>query len=364
MAVTGVFCLFIFALSFANLFAPKKEFSENENRMLSPFPSLSARNILLGDFDTEFETWFADHFIGRDDWIMRKASLRTDFGAIENNGVWLCRDHRLVSQFLTCDYENVEKNISYLQEFSEENDMTLNILLVPTAAYGEKKYLPLAAANVDEKALLERIGEALSDQNFIDISDEILSIDDAYFRTDHHWNEKGALIAYQTICKEVLDRKPENFTYEDVSDSFHGSMYSRSGAFWTPADTIRRIIPEYDIPVTVTFEDGRVLDTMFVDEHLQDKDQYTYYLDGNHGYVNIKTGNTNGRKAIVVKDSFAHILLPYLAQEYEEVEVFDLRYYTDSVSDHISEENREKTDIYVIYGLDTFCSDNNLSIFW
>ena len=141
-------------------------------------------------------------------------------------------------------------------------------------------------------------------------------------------------------------------------------MYSRSGAFWTPADTIRRIIPEYDIPVTVTFEDGRVLDTMFVDEHLQDKDQYTYYLDGNHGYVNIKTGNTNGRKAIVVKDSFAHILLPYLAQEYEEVEVFDLRYYTDSVSDHISEENREKTDIYVIYGLDTFCSDNNLSIFW
>ena len=104
MTVTGVFCLFIFALSVANLFAPKKDFSENENRMLSPFPSLSARNILLGDFDTEFETWFADHFIGRDDWIMRKASLRTDFGAIDNNGVWLCRDHRLVSQFLTCDW--------------------------------------------------------------------------------------------------------------------------------------------------------------------------------------------------------------------------------------------------------------------
>ena len=364
MAVTGVFCLFIFALSVANLFAPKKDFSENENRMLSPFPSLSARNILLGDFDTEFETWFADHFIGRDDWIMRKASLRTDFGAIENNGVWLCRDHRLVSQFLTCDYENVEKNISYLQEFSEENDMTLNILLVPTAAYGEKKYLPLAAANVDEKALLERIGESLGNQNFIDISDDLLSIDDAYFRTDHHWNEKGALIAYQVICKEVLGRKPENFTYEDVSDSFRGSMYSRSGAFWTPADSIYRIIPEYDIPVTVTFEDGRVMDTMFVDEHLQEKDQYTYYLDGNHGYVNIKTGNANGRKAIVVKDSFAHILLPYLAQEYEEVEVFDLRYYTESISEHIDEENREKTDIYVIYGLDTFCSDNNLSIFW
>ena len=46
------------------------------------------------------------------------------------------------------------------------------------------------------------------------------------------------------------------------------------------------------------------------------------------------------------------------------MEVFDLRYYTESISEHIDEENREKTDIYVIYGLDTFCSDNNLSIFW
>lgn len=363
-AVSGIFCLFIFGLAAVSPFLPKKEFSENENRMLEPFPSLSARNIFFGDFDTSFEKWFSDHFIDRDGWIRRKASLRIDLGAIENNGVWLGKDDRLIQQFLTYDSGNVEKNISYLNEFSEDTGIRLNVMLVPGAAWGEQKYLPAGAANVDEKLLLSEIGSELSGQNFIDISDDLLTVDDGYYRTDHHWNEKGALIGYQAICRQVLNREPQTFTYADVSDSFRGTMYSRSGAFWTPPDTIRRIIPEKEIPVTVTFEDGHTADTMFIDEHLQEKDQYPYYLDGNHGYVNIRTGNHNGRRAVVVKDSFAHILLPYLAQEYEEIEVFDLRYYTESVSAHISEEQRDSTDVYVIYGLETFCSDTNLAIFW
>ena len=363
-AVSGVFCLFIFTLALIGPFVPKKEFSENENRMLEPFPSLSARNIFFGDFDTSFEKWFSDHFIGRDGWIRRKASLRIDMGAIENNGVWLGKEHRLMQQFLTYDADNVEKNISYLQEFSQDTGMRLNIMLVPGASWGEQKYLPAGAANVNEKKLLEEIGTKLTGQNWIDISEDLIRIDDGYYRTDHHWNEKGAMIGYQAICRQVLDKKPESFTYADVSDTFRGTMYSRSGAFWTPPDTIRRIIPEKEHSVSVSFENGQTTDSLFFDEHLQEKDQYTYYLDGNHGYVNIRTGNHNGRRAIVIKDSFAHILLPYLAQEYEEIEVFDLRYYTESVSAHISEDKKDMTDIYVIYGLETFCSDNGLAVLW
>ena len=103
---------------------------------------------------------------------------------------------------------------------------------------------------------------------------------------------------------------------------------------------------------------------MFVDEHLQEKDQYPYYLDGNHGHISIRTGASGGRRAVVIKDSYAHILLPYLAQEYSQIDVFDLRYYTDKVSDHIPSEDRDHTDVYIIYGLPTFCSDSNLSILW
>ena len=360
----GIFCLFVFGMSAVNLLAEKKDFSANENRVLVPFPSMSAQNILFGDFDTDFEKWFSDHFVGRDSWIRRKASLRIDTGAIENNGVWLARDNRLIQQFLTYDQEIVDNNISYLQEFADDTGMKLNILLVPSAAWGEQQYLPAGAVNINEKELISEIAAALPKQNCIDISDALRQIDDGYFRTDHHWNEKGALIGYQAICQNVLQKDPQQFTFEEVSDDFRGTMYSRSGAFWTPAESIFRIRPAKEMPVQVVFEDGTTMNTLFAESHLEEKDQYPYYLDGNHGYISIHTGAAGGRRAVVIKASYAHILLPYLAQEYAQIDVFDLRYYTDSVSDHISEEERDRTDVYVIYGLPTFCSDSNLSILW
>lgn len=363
-AVTGVFCLFLFALSLLNLAAPKKEFSENENRVLTPFPAVSVQNILFGDFDTGFEQWFSDHFLLRDLWIREKAAVRMALGAIENNGVWLARDDRLIRQFLTADEKTTQTNIVCLQEFAEETGLKLNILLVPDADFGEQQYLPGGACGIDEKELLNAIGSALADQNFIDISDALQEAGDAYFRTDHHWNEKGALIAYQAICRDVLHKQPEAFSLQEVSDSFRGTMYSRSGVFWNPPDSLFRIVPNQENPVTLTFEDGSTMSSLYAEQRLQEKDQYTYYLDGNHGYVHIETGIGNGRKAVIVKDSFAHILLPFLAQEYEEIDVFDLRYYTDSVSEQISEEDRSRTDVYIIYGLETFTRDSNLTILW
>ena len=50
-----VFVMFIFVLTAVNLFAPKKDFSENENRSLAPAVNTDIKNILFGSFDTEFE---------------------------------------------------------------------------------------------------------------------------------------------------------------------------------------------------------------------------------------------------------------------------------------------------------------------
>lgn len=196
-----VFVMFIFILTLINIFAPKVYFSDNENRSLAPDPVLSVKNIFSGSFDTEFETWFSDHFVFRDSWIEVKASLRKDAGAIENNGVYYSRNSRLIQQFMTYDEQTVNDNISYLKEFSQDTGVKLNILLVPGASYGERGYLPLGAANVNEKELIGKIGEELADQNFIDITDKMGPRENNYFRTDHHWNENGAAIGYDAICR-------------------------------------------------------------------------------------------------------------------------------------------------------------------
>lgn len=358
---SGTFLVLVFGLTATNLASPKVTFSENENRVLSPFPSLSAANIFGGDFDDQFEAWFADHFFARDTWIQAKAASRISAGAIENNSVYLGKDGRLIGAFQSYTPATISTNITSINEFSKEIGKQINVMIVPGSAYGQKKDLPSGAYNINEEALIDQIAAQMKDQNFINVCD-VLKDQEDYFRTDHHWNEKGAAAAYEKICASVLHTEPQQFTYTKVADDFKGTMYSKSGAFWTSGEDLYRIDPVIENDVTVTLEDGAVMDSLYKEENLAGKDKYTYYLDGNHQQETIRTSVNNGKKAVIVKDSYAHILVPYLAQEYSEIEMIDLRYYKDSVSKLITD--KDSTDVYIIYSLDEFASDKSLAALW
>jgi hypothetical protein len=362
LTTASVFIVYIAGMSLANVLAPKKTFSDNENRVLADFPSLSLDNVFGGTFDDQFETWFADHFINRDAWVETKAAVRKNSGSIENNTVYYGKDGRLIQQFSGYSQKIVDNNISYVNEFARENNLKANVMIIPGASYGEKEFLPFGSYNLDEKDMIEQIGKQFKNQNYIDITDSIASDSGLYFKTDHHWNEKGAAVGYKAICESVLNKEPETMTYEKVSDDFKGSTYSKSGAFWTEGESLYKMVPETPNPVKVTMEDGTVSDSMYFDQNLKKKDKYTYYLDGNHAYEDIQTSNKNGKTAVIVKDSYSHILIPYLAQEYSELKVVDLRYYRQPVSKLITD--AKNTDFYCIYSLESFCSDTNLAALW
>ncbi len=350
-----IFCLFLGILSVANLAAPKQEFSEYENRTLAEFPD--SRTIRSGEFDDQFENWFSDHFIGRSTWIEIQAALQIGSGALENNDVYFADDSRLIRAFQTIQPEALEHNIETVQQFLADNQIQATILLAPTAAWGQRQSLKAGSWNIDEEELLQQIACQFPDQTFIDLGAQMDGEEDLYYHTDHHWNARGARLAYEEICRQTLHREPEEFHYETVSEDFGGTMLSRSGVFWNPRDQVEQIEPEHPVQVRVEFEDGSTADSLYFPEHLDEKDEYPYYVDGNHAEVHITTSNHNGRKALIIKDSFAHILIPYLAQEYEELEIIDLRQYHDPVSDLL----QENQDVYFIYSLDNFCSDNNIA---
>jgi hypothetical protein len=361
LITTFVFFVIIFMLALTNLFAPKLTFSSNENRVLASFPSLSPANVFGGDFDDQFETWFADHFVARDTWIQVKAAARISAGAIENNNVYIGSNGHLIGSFTQADASTMNLNAQWINEFAEEQGIKVNVMIVPGAAYGSSQFLPSGAYNLDEKTVIEQLAAKFSQQNFIDVCD-VLADGSYYFKTDHHWNELGAYAAYQKICAQVLKSEPKQFTYTEAASDFKGTMYSKSGVFWTSGESLYRIDPVEKNDVTVTLDDGTIMTSLYNDENLAGKDKYTYYLDGNHGYEKIETSVGNGRKAVIVKDSYSHILVPYLAQEYSEIDLVDLRYYRDAVSRLITD--KDSTDVYVIYSLDEFASDKSLAALW
>ncbi len=340
-----------------NALAPKETVSWNENRTLAPAPDLSPSHIFGGNFDDDFETWFSDHFMHRDFWIELKSMTRLGMGAIENNEVYYADGERLVSRFASVDDTVVQSNVETILAFSEEQNITPNILLVPTAAWGASETLPFGAWDIDQEALLSRLADAFETVNFIPLLNDMPNDPSLYFRTDHHWNEQGAYYGYKAICRDVLHKEPNRFRYEDAGTSFSGTMYSKSGAFWTSPDTIRTILPETPVTAVTTLDDGTVLDGVYNPARLKEKDQYTYYVDGNHAREDIHTDVSNGKTAVLVKDSYSHILVPYLYTEYEDLILIDLRYYHAPVSDLLTDD----CDLYFIYSLDNFTSDPNLA---
>lgn len=354
----GCFAAFIGIFGIWNAWAPKAEVSYNENRTLAKAPELSVSHIFSGKFDDDFETWFSDHFVHRDAWIELKSGVKRAALAIENNNVYYAGEHRLIGTFQDVNQKNLESNIEQVSTFAKNHDIKVNILLVPTAAWGAETDLPGGAWNVDQEALLDQVSQKFPDQNFINFTKHTDPSPSMYFHTDHHWNESGAYMGYAAICRNVLNKDPNRFTYTLASNSFEGTMYSRSGAFWTKPDSIYTITPESgEQNVTVNYDNEHTENSLYSKDRLNEKDKYTYYVDGNHAYVDIRTDVTNGRKALLIKDSYSHILIPFLATEYSEIELVDLRYYHSPVSDLLKDDQ----DVYVLYSLDNFCSDMNLA---
>lgn len=70
------------------------------------------------------------------------------------------------------------------------------------------------------------------------------------------------------------------------------------------------------------------------------------------------TDGPSEKKLLVVKDSYANSLIPFLTQHYGEIDVVDLRYFTDSLLDWIRE--REFQDMLVLYNIKTFFEDPSI----
>ncbi|NCB33675.1 MAG: hypothetical protein EOM64_07305, partial [Erysipelotrichia bacterium] len=237
LGFTGVFSVW-------NMLAPKKDYSANENRILAAFPELSVSHIFGGKFDDDFETWFSDHFVNRDNWIELKSAVRKNTGSIENNGVYYAADGHLIKQFQTYDQKTLQQNIDSINQFCTEQGIKGRVLLVPTASFAESQLLPIGAWNISQYDLLNKIRDQFADQTFIEVADELSGRDNLYFRTDHHWNEAGAWVAYEAIMNQVIGRDSDRFKFELVSSSFYGTMYSKSGAFWTKPDDIYKFTPK------------------------------------------------------------------------------------------------------------------------
>ena len=104
--------------------------------------------------------------------------------------------------------------------------------------------------------------------------------------------------------------------------------------------------------------DDKKFDSIYDENALQTADQYNYFLYGNYPLTKITTSTENGRTLLVIKDSYAHSIIPFLCDHYETILCVDLRHFRESTLKLCEDEN--VTDLLILYQATNFCKDSSL----
>lgn len=337
---------------------PKRAFSPQENRVLQQRPSFSLSRLLSGAYTQEVESYLADQFPLRDTWVQVKSGLWRLSGHSDHGGVYFGRDGYLLGIPAPTEPDVLARNLDILSALACRQGHTLPVLLVPSAASTLPDKLPPQAPVPDEAAVWA--GLAQSPPPGLLLPDAFTPLQAAadtqqvYFRTDHHWNDAGAYVGYHTLMT-ALGRAPRpasDFVQRQVSASFQGTLAARSGDPWAGTDALRLWTLPSGPPITQeVLDDGTQRASPYWWERLQDKDQYTVYLGGNHAATVLRNPQGQGR-LLLLKDSYAHILAPLLAADFEEVHLLDARYYLDNLDAYIAQNGI--TDVAALFSLETF----------
>ena len=362
--IVFLFIGFLITIGILNLLTPDRDFSQDENRVLSKFPKLSIKNIISGRFTKKFESYAVDQFIFRDFWVGLKSDIERFTLKNENKGIFFGKDGYLLENFKRDD-KTLEDNIKSINYFiNETKDLKTYLLLAPNSVSIYDDKLPFFASPYDQTKIIDKVKDGLNDRsNFINVYPILRDKKEEYiyFKTDHHWTMRGSYYSYKKLS-EAIGIKPyvmDDFTIEVVADDFYGTYYSKANNKHLNGDFIEVFRPNFDISYSVNYVyDNKKSDTLYELNHLDKRDKYSIFLDGNHSLVTIKSDVKNDKKLVIFKDSYSHNFIPFLANHYKEIHIIDLRYYKANVYEYIKKNNIKEA--LFLYNIKTFSEDKNI----
>lgn len=151
-----------------------------------------------------------------------------------------------------------------------------------------------------------------------------------YFRTDHHWTARGAYYGYTAFAKAAgLTPKPLSSYQSGKIDGFVGSLYgaTQNEILKNNPDYVEYFLPQTNAVGVYSYDAAMTnqIPLEIVRTEVQNSNKYLAFIQGDTPVAKITTDNKNGKKVIVVKESYGNALVPFLIENYEEIYVTDPR---------------------------------------
>ncbi len=357
----GVFLGILIVFLIGQLITKDRSYSNMESKSLITLSDFSIGEILNGDNSDILEAYLTDQILFKDSLVKTRNDSLDKMNITNINGVYIGKDGYLIKNFSKPGKE-LEDNIYEMKEFIKKQTVPCTFLMVPNSSYIYRDKLPKGADIYSQGLVIDKIQEGIGGSvNFIDATDilEEHKDENIYFKTDQNWTMDGAYYGYEALCKGLgIEVTPkENLVKAIGSDEFLGTLYSLAPISKQEKDELiiyTNSNGEYKVDY---IDKGTRSMSLMEYDYLKIKDKYKTFLCGNHSVVRISSNGLIDENVLIIKDSYANCLIPLLADNFNEIHVMDLRYYTDNIDEYIEKNNIDR--VIFIYNVDFFSWDNH-----
>lgn len=396
------FIVFIGALAAVGTWffqSPKLATSDEEKRELAEFPVFSTDSLFFGDYVKNIDLYVADHFPMRNEWVDLATKLKGYRGIKDdeiafydakdikkNDPVQPVKVTDTIGDSIVEDTAagppGEEVNNLFIVEgrameiFGGNCNMatsyakTINKYQTELASTGVHIYDVAVPSSIEffapnqykkqystEKKNIDCVYGALDPAiKGVDAHGALLAHtrENIYFRTDHHWTGLGAYYAYTAYCESagLTALKLDQMEHKQKT-GYLGSLY------WLTRDSRLKDAPDtvdyWKIPGTyksTCYNKGDQTKGMkgsIYAEGASGANGYGVFLGGDWPLMKIENEVKNGKKCVLVKNSYGNPFATYLPYHYETVYVIDYRYYTGSLKQLVIDE--KITDLIFLNGV-------------
>ena len=363
-----IFMVLLLGLAGKEALSHQRTYSPVEKRELQTRPEISITKVLDGRFQKKYESYLRDQFPGRDHWVSFQTDMELFMGKNEIHNVYIGKNHYLLEHYTEKEFDpqQISKNLQALEKFvgKAKQNADVHVMMVPTKSWILREKLPAFAPHYKEQKFYDALQQKLEKEDVLISVEPVLDAhkeEEIYYRTDHHWTTLGAWYAYEQYTKAVggdLQRAQGKKKFRCISKDFYGTTYAKIN-YARQADKIEIYEPADKLRVVYNMGEKKTK-TLYDVSFLKTADQYSVFTGGNQAVLEITGGIKNGKTQLLIKDSFANSILPFLAEDYEKLVVVDLRQL--NVSGDRLLEMFSPTDILILYNSAQFAQDKEFEI--
>lgn len=363
-----IFMVLLLGLAGKEALSHQRTYSPVEKRELQTRPEISITKVLDGRFQKKYELYLRDQFPGRDHWVSFQTDMELFMGKNEIHNVYIGKNHYLLEHYTKKEFDpqQISKNLQALEKFvgKAKQNADVHVMMVPTKSWILREKLPAFAPHYKEQKFYDALQQKLEKEDVLISVEPVLDAhkeEEIYYRTDHHWTTLGAWYAYEQYTKAVggdFQRAQGKKKFRCISKDFYGTTYAKIN-YARQADKIEIYEPADKLRVVYNMGEKKTK-TLYDFSFLKTADQYSVFTGGNQAVLEITGGIKNGKTLLLIKDSFANSILPFLAEDYEKLVVVDLRQL--NVSGDRLLEMFSPTDILILYNSAQFAQDKEFEI--